>query len=159
MNHEMLPVAILAGGVAMRLRPLTQTIPKALIDMNGEPFITHQLRLLRANGIERVIVCTDYLDEMIQSYIGDGVQFGLQVGFSFDSPRLLGTDGAIKKALPLLGDAFFVLYGDSYLPCDYRAVQNEFEGRGRLALMTVFRNDGRWEDRNSTRLNSSYQII
>jgi len=81
MNHGMLPVAILAGGVAMRLRPLTQTIPKALIDVNGEPFIAHQLRLLRANGIERVIVCTGYLDEMIQSYIGDGVQFGLQVGF------------------------------------------------------------------------------
>ncbi len=105
MNHGMLPVAILAGGVAMRLRPLTQTIPKALIDVNGEPFIAHQLRLLRANGIERVIVCTGYLDEMIQSYIGDGVRFGLQVGFSFDGPRLLGTGGAIKKALPLLGDA------------------------------------------------------
>src|SRR5437773_9610560 len=76
MNHGMLPVAILAGGVAMRLRPLTQTIPKALIDVNGEPFIAHQLRLLRANGIERVIVCTGYLDEMIQSNIGDGVRFG-----------------------------------------------------------------------------------
>ena len=148
MNHGMLPVAILAGGVAMRLRPLTQTIPKALIDVNGEPFIAHQLRLLRANGIERVIVCTGYLDEMIQSYIGDGVRFGLQVVFSFDGPRLLGTGGAIKKALPLLGDAFFVLYGDSYLPCDYRAVQSEFERRGRLALMTVFRNDDRWDRSN-----------
>lgn len=144
----MFPVAILAGGVAMRLRPLTQTIPKSLIDVNGEPFIAHQLRLLRAGGIERVIVCTGYLDEMIQSYIGDGVRFGLQVGFSFDGPRLLGTGGAIKKALPLLGDAFFVLYGDSYLRCDYRAVQSEFERRGRLALMTVFRNEGRWDRSN-----------
>src|SRR3989454_9791114 len=148
MNHGMLPVAILAGGVAMRLRPLTKTIPKALIDVNGEPFIAHQLRLLRANGIERVIVCTGYLDEMIQSYIGDGVRFGLQVGFSFDGPRLLGTAGALKRALPLLGDAFFVLYGDSYLPCAYGAIQTAFEQSGRLALMTVFLNDGRWDRSN-----------
>src|SRR5438552_4114631 len=148
MNHGMLPVAILAGGVAMRLRPLTQTIPKALIDVNGEPFIAHQLRLLRANGIERVIVCTGYLDEMIQSYIGDGVRFGLQVGFSFDGPRLLGTAGALRKALPLLGDAFFVLYGDSYLPCDYRLVQSAFRSAGRSGLMTVFRNEDRWDRSN-----------
>ncbi len=144
----MLPVAILAGGVATRLRPLTETIPKALIDVNGEPFIAHQLRLLRANGIERVIVCAGYLGEMIRECVGNGVRFGLQVGFSFDGSRLLGTGGAIKKALPLLGEAFFVLYGDSYLPCDYRAAQIEFERSGSLALMTVFRNDGRWDRSN-----------
>lgn len=144
----MLPVAILAGGVATRLRPLTETIPKALVDVNGEPFIAHQLRLLRAKGIERVIICAGYLGEMIQECVGNGVRFGLQVEFSFDGPRLLGTGGAIKKALPLLGDAFFVLYGDSYLPCDYRAVQTEFDKSGRLALMTVFRNDGRWDKSN-----------
>lgn len=144
----MLPVAILAGGVATRLRPLTETIPKALVDVNGEPFIAHQLRLLRAKGIERVIVCAGYLGEMIQEYVGDGVRFGLQVEFSFDGSHLLGTGGAIKKALPLLGDAFFVLYGDSYLPCDYRAAQAEFNTSGRLALMTVFRNDGHWDSSN-----------
>lgn len=144
----MLPIAILAGGVATRLRPLTETIPKALVDVNGEPFVAHQLRLLRANGIERVIVCAGYLGEMIQECVGNGIRFGLQVEFSFDGPRLLGTGGAIKKALPLLGEAFFVLYGDSYLPCDYRAVQTEFDKSGRLALMTVFRNDGRWDRSN-----------
>lgn len=142
------PVAILAGGVATRLRPLTQTIPKALVDVNGEPFIAHQLRLLRAHGMERVIVCTGYLGEMIQDYVGDGGRFGLHVRFSCDGPRLLGTGGAIKKALPLLGDAFFVLYGDTYLPCEYRAAQITFEKSGRLALMTVFRNDGRWDRSN-----------
>lgn len=144
----MLPVAILAGGVATRLRPLTETIPKAMVDVNGEPFIAHQLRLLRAKGIERVIVCAGYLGEMIQEYVGDSVRFGLQVEFSFDGSCLLGTGGAIKKALPLLGDAFFVLYGDSYLPCDYRAAQTAFNASGKLALMTVFRNDGRWDKSN-----------
>lgn len=148
MSHGVLPVVILAGGVATRLRPLTETIPKAMVDVNGEPFIAHQLRLLRAKGIERVIVCAGYLGEMIQEYVGDGVRFGLQVAFSFDGSHLLGTGGAIKKALPLLSEAFFVLYGDSYLPCDYRAAQTAFNASGKLALMTVFRNDGRWDKSN-----------
>ena len=144
----MLPVAILAGGLATRLRPLTETIPKALVEVNGEPFIAHQLRLLRAHGIERVVICTGYLGEMIQERVGDGASFGLHVEFAGDGPRLLGTAGALKQALPRLGQNFFVLYGDSYLPCDYRAVQTAFEQSGKLALMTVFRNQGRWDTSN-----------
>lgn len=148
MSKGMFPVAILSGGLARRLQPLSETIPKVLIDVNGEPFIAHQLRLLHDNRIERVIVCAGYLGEMIQQVVGDGVRFGLQVGFSFDGPQLLGTAGALKKALPLLGETFFVLYGDTFLPCDFGAVQTEFKKSGRLALMTVFRNDGRWDRSN-----------
>jgi NDP-sugar pyrophosphorylase family protein len=148
MHRELLPVAILAGGLATRLHPLTQALPKALVDVNGEPFIAHQLRLLQANGIERVVVCVGYLGEMIQAFAGDGRRFRLRVEFSYDGPRLLGTAGAVKRALPLLGESFFVLYGDSYLPCDYRAVLTTFEQRGKPALMTVFRNDGRWDRSN-----------
>lgn len=148
MNQKMFTVAILAGGVAARLQPLSQTIPKALVDIDGEPFIAHQLRLLQANGVERVIVCAGYLGEMIQGYVGNGGRFRLQVEFSFDGPQLLGTAGAIKKALSLLGESFFVLYGDSYLPCDYLAVQREFERSHKLALMAVFRNENRWDKSN-----------
>jgi NDP-sugar pyrophosphorylase family protein len=148
MTQSLLPVAILAGGLATRLQPLTTTMPKALVEVNGEPFIAHQLRLLRANGITRVIVCVAYLGEIIQEYLGDGEEFGVQIEFAFDGPRLLGTAGALKQALPLLGEAFFALYGDSYLPCDYRAIQTVFEQTGRLALMTVFPNEGRWDRSN-----------
>lgn len=148
MSTGFFPVAILAGGVAARLQPLTESLPKALVDVNGEPFIAHQLRLLRANGIERVVVCAGYLGEKIQECVGDGARFGLQVLFSFDGPPLLGTAGAVKKALPLLGETFFVLYGDTYLPCDFGAAQTGFEKGGRLALMTIFRNDGRWDASN-----------
>jgi MurNAc alpha-1-phosphate uridylyltransferase len=148
MSKGMFPVAILSGGMATRLHPLTETVPKALVDVNGEPFIAHQLRLLHANGIERVIICAGYLGELIQDCIGNGERFGVQVEFSFDGPTLLGTAGAIRKALPLLGASFFVLYGDTYLPCDYRAVQTAFERSGRLALMTVFRNDDHWDCSN-----------
>ena len=143
-----LPVAILAGGLAKRLRPLTEVIPKALVDVQGEPFIAHQLRLLSSNGIKRVILCVCYLGEIIRKAVGDGKRFGVEVEFSFDGPRLLGTAGAIKKALPLLGESFYVLYGDSYLPCDYRMIQTAYEQSGRAALMTVFKNDGRWDRSN-----------
>ncbi len=109
MSATLCPVAILAGGLATRLQPLTDRIPKALVDVNGEPFIAHQLRLLRDRGVERVVVCAGYLGEMTREYVGNGARFGLQVEFSFDGPRLLGTAGAIARALPLLGESFFVL--------------------------------------------------
>jgi len=144
----MLPIAILAGGLATRLRPITETIPKALIDIAGEPFLGHQLRLLGRAGIERVVLCVGYLGEQIRDYAGDGRAFGLQVEYAFDGPQLLGTAGAIKRALPLLGDAFFVVYGDSYLPCNYGAVAQAFLDSGELGLMTVFRNQGQWDSSN-----------
>jgi NDP-sugar pyrophosphorylase family protein len=143
-----LPVAILAGGLATRLRPMTESIPKGLIEICGKPFIVHQLKLLRRHNIERVVLCVGFLGEMMRAAIGDGRQFGLDVKYSFDGPALLGTGGALKKALPLLGDVFFVLYGDSYLDCDYDAVQLAFERSGLPALMTIFRNENRWEKSN-----------
>ena len=143
-----LPVAILAGGMATRLMPLTEKIPKALIDINGEPFIVHQLRLLRSKGIVSVVICAGHLGEMIQDFVKDGRRFDIQIEFSFDGGRLLGTGGAVKKALPLLGGSFFVLYGDSYLPCNYKAAQTAFESLGKKGLMAVFRNEGAWDTSN-----------
>lgn len=148
MNTERFPVAILAGGLATRLRPITSTIPKSLVDVNGEPFVFHQLRLLRSKGVDRVVICVGHLGDMIAEAVGDGTRFGLRISYSFDGPRLLGTAGAVKRALVLLGDRFFVLYGDSYLPCDFATVQNAFMDQGRLALMTVFRNEGCWDRSN-----------
>jgi NDP-sugar pyrophosphorylase family protein len=149
MSAAVLPVAILAGGLATRLRPLTETIPKALVDVNGEPFIAHQLRLLRTNGIDDVLICAGYLGEKIEAFVGDGTRYGVRVRVLFDGPRLLGTAGALVAARPYIdADAFFVLYGDSYLPCDYAAVQRAFQRQGQPALMTVYRNEGRWDESN-----------
>jgi NDP-sugar pyrophosphorylase family protein len=144
----MLPVAILAGGLATRLRPITERIPKALVEINGEPFIAHQLRLLRSRGIRRVVLCLGYLGEMVRDFVGDGQAFGLAVEYSFDGPVLLGTAGAIHRALALLGGAFFVLYGDSWLPCDYAEAEAYFLQSGKSGLMTVFRNEGQWDSSN-----------
>ena len=144
----MLPVAILAGGMGTRLHPITERVPKALIEINGEPFLAHQLRLLRAAGIERVVICIGQHGERIREFAGDGTRFGIAIDYSCDGPVLLGTAGAVRNALPVLGDAFFVLYGDSYLPCSYREVEQAFLAAGRPGLMTVYHNEGRWDTSN-----------
>jgi NDP-sugar pyrophosphorylase family protein len=144
----MLPIAILAGGLATRLRPVTETIPKALIEVAGEPFLAHQLRLLRRNGFEHVVLCVGYLGEKIEAFAADGRGFGLHVEYAFDGPQLLGTAGALRRAMPMLGDEFAVIYGDSYLPCDYRAALAAFHDSGKLGLMSVYRNEGLWDTSN-----------
>ncbi len=143
-----LPVAILAGGLATRLRPVTEKIPKALIEINGEPFLAHQLRLLHSRGIRRAILCVGYLGEMVRDFAGAGERFGVELEYSFDGPVLRGTGGAIRQALPLLGESFFVLYGDSYLPCDYASVEEAFRSSGKRGLMTVYRNSDQWDASN-----------
>jgi len=144
----MLPVVILAGGLATRLRPITEKIPKALVEINGEPFLAHQLRLLQRNGVRQVVMSVAYKGEMIREFAGDGSGYGLQIAYVFDGSTYLGTGGAIRNALPFLGDSFLTLYGDSYLPCDFAAVQAAFAASGRQALMTVYQNDGLFDTSN-----------
>lgn len=141
-------MAILAGGLATRLRPITEKIPKALVPAAGEPFLAHQLRLLRSAGFRHIILCAGYLGEMIAAEFGDGARFDMRIDYSFDGPHLLGTGGALRQALDLLGEKFFVLYGDSYLPIDYQRVADAFIASEKAALMTVFKNDDRWDTSN-----------
>lgn len=145
---EKIPVAILAGGLATRLRPITVKIPKSLVPVAGKPFLAHQLELLHARGIRRAVLCIGYLGEMIQQEFGNGEEFGVKLEYSFDGPKLLGTGGAIKRALPLLADEFFILYGDSYLPVDYAPIADFFHSSGKPGLMTVFRNEGKFDASN-----------
>jgi NDP-sugar pyrophosphorylase family protein len=144
---EKIPVAILAGGLATRLRPITEKIPKSLLPVAGRPFLAHQLKLLHARGIRRAILCIGYLGEMIQRDFGNEA-FGVKLDYSFDGPKLLGTGGAIKRALPKLGEEFFVLYGDSYLPIDYAPVADFFHHSGKSGLMTIYRNEGKYDASN-----------
>jgi N-acetyl-alpha-D-muramate 1-phosphate uridylyltransferase len=151
----MLPVAILAGGLATRLRPLTDRVPKSLLAIAGRPFIFHQLELLKNQGVDRVVLCVGHLGDQIKAAVGNGRDLGLSIQYSFDGNELpgtgdglLGTGGAIKKALPLLGDHFFVLNGDSYLTCSFAMIQAAYDAAGRPALMTVLRNDNRWDRSN-----------
>jgi len=142
------PVAILAGGLATRLRPVTAKIPKLLVEVAGEPFFSHQLHLLKKNGLTRLVLCVGHLGDMIVEQYGDGAKWGVQIEYSFDGEKLLGTGGALIRALPKLGDAFYVLYGDSYLPVDYQAVGRSFLDSRKLGLMTVFENHEAYDASN-----------
>jgi NDP-sugar pyrophosphorylase family protein len=147
-STEPMPVLILAGGLATRLRPLTEKIPKALIEVAGRPFLWHQIQLLKRNGIREVILSVGYLGEQIQDLYGDGSKLGISIVYAFDGPVLLGTAGAIRNALELLPERFFVLYGDSYLTCDFRAIEQAFQQSGLSGLMTVYRNEGLFDSSN-----------
>ena len=142
------PVVILAGGLAVRLRPITEEIPKALVEVGGEPFIAHQLRLLYSHGVRNVIISAWYLGEMIQDYLGDGSRFGMEIQYVFDGEIALGTAGAIRKGLKLVEGPFFVLNGDTYFPCDLAAIQRFFMENARTGLMTVNYNQMPWHDSN-----------
>lgn len=143
-----LRVAILAGGLATRLGPITEGIPKSLVYVAGRPFAEHQIDLLRRGGVTEITFLVGHLGEMVRDALGDGSRWGVRLRFVFDGPRRLGTGGAIRRALPDLGDAFLVLYGDSYLECDYAAIARAFLDSGRNGLMTVCRNEDRWDHSN-----------
>lgn len=143
-----MPVAILAGGLATRLRPITERIPKSLVTVADKPFLAHQLELLRKQGIRHAVLCLGHLGEMIQAEFGNGAAGGVRLDYSFDGAKPLGTGGAIKQALPLLGAEFFVLYGDSYLTEPFAPVAECLHRSGKLGCMTVYRNEGRYDTSN-----------
>jgi MurNAc alpha-1-phosphate uridylyltransferase len=141
-------VVILAGGLGTRLRPLTNRVPKSLIEIQGRPFLDYQIELLKHNEINDIVLCVGHLAEQIKDYFRDGKRFGVDIQYSEEDKELLGTAGALKKAGPLLEETFFVLDGDSYLPLDYAEVMSYFKERDRLALLVVYRNYNRYDRSN-----------
>lgn len=142
------PVCVLAGGLGTRLGRRVLDRPKPLIEVAGEPFLWHQLRLLAAHGISEVVLCVGYLGELISERVGTS-PFGLRITYSFDNPVLDGTLGALRRARGLLGERFLVLYGDTYLRLDYAAAAAAWQASGLPAMMCVLRNEGRWEASNA----------
>ncbi len=130
------------------MRPATLTIAKSMLPIAGEPFLGHQLREFAVQGLREVVICCGHLEEQLRAYAGDGARWGLRVRYSADGTVPLGTGGAIKKALPLLGPEFMVMYGDSWLPTAFAPVWQAFARSGRDALMTVYPNAGRWDTSN-----------
>jgi len=148
MLNSMPKLALLAGGLATRMRPLTEKVPKSMLSVAGEPFVAHQLRLLARQDVRDIVVCVGYLGEQVRDYVGDGSAFGCHVDYVFDGDKLKGTGGAIKGALPLLGDHFFIMYGDSYLPTSFARVHDFYHSSEMPGLMTVFHNENKWDVSN-----------
>lgn len=142
------PVCILAGGLGTRLGAHARGLPKPLLEVAGEPFLMHQLRLLSAHGAREVVLCVGHRGELIQARIGKG-QFGIRIRYSHDGPGLDGTLGAVRRAAPQLGERFLVLYGDTYLRLDYRACVTSWLGGGLPAMMAVLHNRGQWDTSNA----------
>ncbi|HSY24022.1 MAG TPA: sugar phosphate nucleotidyltransferase [Polyangiaceae bacterium] len=140
---------VLAGGLATRMHPSTLTVPKSMLPVAGRPFVDWQLERLAACGIREVVMCIAFLGDQIEAHVKDGARYGLSVQWSHEGPNLLGTGGALRAALPLLGPAFLVTYGDSYLPFDYagplRMLESHDDADG---VMSVFKNDGQWDASN-----------
>lgn len=149
MSEPLPPVCILAGGLGTRLGDKVEKTPKPLLDVAGEPFLIHQLRLLARHRATRVVICVGYLGEQIERRLGSS-QFGIAIVYAYDGPTPLGTLGAIRQALPALGERFLILYGDTYLRIDYGAVADGWRRSGLLGLMTVLRNRGRWDASNAS---------
>jgi NDP-sugar pyrophosphorylase family protein len=147
-GSQLPPVCILAGGLGTRMGERVREVPKPLLEVAGAPFLDHQLRLLAHHGARRVVLCVGYLGELIERELGSS-RHGIAIAYSYDGPGLDGTLGAIRRARPLLGERFLVLYGDTYLRIDYRAVAESWLAGGHPAVMTVLRNEGRWDVSNA----------
>lgn len=150
---------ILAGGIGTRLRPLTETIPKALIPVAGRPFAAHQLCWLAGQGVSDVVYLIGHLGGAVREFVGDGRQWGLRVKYSEDGTELRGTAGAIRLAYDrrLLEPSFCVLYGDSYLSVPVQRTWERFCASNAAALMTVYRNEDQL-DRSNARLHNGFVV-
>lgn len=139
-------IAILAGGLGTRLKEFTKSTPKAMVAVQGRPFIEHQIQRLKEEGIEKIVLCVGHLANPLVDFLKTGERLGVEIEYSFDGDTLQGTGGAILKALPLLSDPFFLTYGDTFLTVSYRSVS---EALGKSdALMTVLRNENQWGESN-----------
>jgi NDP-sugar pyrophosphorylase family protein len=144
----MMQVAILAGGLGTRLGSIAGSLPKALVPVNGRPFLAHVIDLLKAQGFSRLLICAGHGADRMEREFGDGSGLGVAIEWHRDGPRLLGTGGALRAALGSLDEEFLVLYGDTYLDIDFAKVVAAFRDSGKAGLMTVFRNRGAFDQSN-----------
>jgi NDP-sugar pyrophosphorylase family protein len=119
-----------------------------MLPLHGRPFIDYKLDDLRAGGTDRVVLLTGHGGEPLEDHVGDGSRYGLAVEVVRDPPALLGTGGAIRHALPILGPAFLVTYGDTLLDVPLAGLAAELERADVLMAMSVLENNDRWETSN-----------
>lgn len=136
-NTEKMQAVILTGGLGTRLRPLTYSVPKGMVEIKGRPFLEYLILYLKRFGVGRILLCTGYLGEMIEEYFKDGLAFGVEIAYSREETPL-GTGGALKKAFPLLEEEFFLTNGDTLLPVDYRKMREVFKDFSGLVMIGAY---------------------
>ena len=133
-------IVMLAGGLGTRLGKRYEKTPKSMIRILGRPFLQHQIELLKERGIRRILLCTGHLGEQIKAYFGNGEKFGVNIQYSEEGEKLMGTGGALKKAESFINENFFLMWGDSYLLLDYMNIWNAYFKSGCVGLMVVYNN-------------------
>lgn len=148
-NGLSMQAVILAGGLGTRLRPITNSIPKVMVLVNGKPFLQHQMEYLKRFGLNNFLIFAAYLGEKIQDYFGDGTRYGLNIEYSFEKEPM-GTAGALKNAERKLEDTFLLLNGDTLMPIDYESLIRYFSSRKATGLMVAYSNLDRSFRNNAT---------
>ncbi len=141
-------IAILCGGLATRLAPLSTHTPKSMIKIHGKPFLEYQINTLKKNKITNIVLCVGHLADQIIDYFGNGKKFNVHITYSHDGKTPLGPAGALKKAADKLENIFFTLYGDSYVFLNFQKIYNHFSTTKNLAMMTVFQNHDKYDTSN-----------
>jgi NDP-sugar pyrophosphorylase family protein len=141
-------MVILCGGLATRLGDIAKNTPKSMIDIQGKPFLEHQIEQLKKHQVKDIVLCVDYLSEKIETYFGNGKKFDVNIQYSHDGDKPLGPIGALKKAEPFLNDVFFTMYGDSYVFVDYKKAYNQFIKQDKLAMMIAYQNYDKYDKSN-----------
>jgi len=141
-------IVILCGGLATRLSHLTKYTPKSMVEIEGKPFLEYQIDNLKKQSIKDIVLCVGHLSEKIEEYFGNGEKLDVNIKYSYDKEKLLGTIGALKNAEPLLKDTFFVMYGDSYINIDFHKVRDHFLQHDKPALMIVYKNQDKYDRSN-----------
>jgi NDP-sugar pyrophosphorylase family protein len=149
---------ILTGGLGTRLGELTAKTPKAMVSFEGRPFLYYLLCLLRDRGIKDIVLCIGHLGKQVRDYFGSGQSLEIDIKYSEEGDRLLGTGGALKRAQSLLGRHFWVINGDTYLPIDYGEAEREYFGCGRRALMVVYDNERNTGVKNNVALDGGLMV-
>ncbi|MBI5779282.1 MAG: nucleotidyltransferase family protein [Planctomycetes bacterium] len=148
---------ILAGGLGTRLRPLTLTIPKPMVEIAGKPYLYYQLMYLKKYKITDILLCIGHLGHQIKEYFGTGRKYGLNIRYSSEN-KPLGTGGGLKKARRLLQNSFILLYGDSFLPVNYSGLQAKFRAYGKSGLIAVYDNKDNTKVKNNIALDAGRAI-
>jgi len=150
---------ILAGGLGTRLGELTRDMPKVMLPFNDKPFLYYIISLLQKQGIKDVVLCIGYLGERVKNFFGNGKKLGVNIKYSAEDVKLLGTGGALRQARHLLNEYFLVLNGDTYLPADYLEVEKEYLRLGRKAMMVVYNNEVKTGVKNNIALDRDRMVV
>jgi NDP-sugar pyrophosphorylase family protein len=132
-------ILVIAGGLATRMRPIAEDVPKCMVDIKGKPLIHHQLEVFKRQGFDEIIFCVAHLADEVKGYFKDGSSLGLSISYVQDGDTLMGTAGSVKLAEGLIGadEDFIVYYGDTLTTMDLNRFMDYHKKKGAIATIAL----------------------